>query len=95
MTDFAKKLFERTGIQEYDSCEAVVTETSYNGCFAYVTGPKDKVRSFVYGGYCVGDRLLVTVRINEEKERLYCKVESVVSFACDENERDFAFEDVA
>lgn len=92
MTDFAKKLFERTGIQEYDSCEAVVTETVYNGCFAHVTGSKDSVRSFVYGGYSTGDRLLVTVRINEAKERLYCKVDSVISFVADEEERSSAFE---
>lgn len=92
MTDFAKKLFERTGIQEYDSCEAVVTETSYNGCFACVKGPKDTVRSFVYGGYSAGDRLLVTVRINEAKERLYCKVDSVISFASYKEEKCSAFE---
>ena len=92
MTDFAKKLFERTGIQEYDSCEAVVTETVYNGCFARVTGPKSTIRSFVYGGFCVGDILLVTVRINEAKEKLYCKVDSVISFAADEEEKCSAFE---
>lgn len=92
MTDFAKKLFERTGIQEYDSCEAVVTETVYNGCFAHVTGPKNTVRSFVYGGFCVGDILLVTVRINDAKKRLYCKVDSVISFATDKEEKCFAFE---
>lgn len=95
MTSYKEELFERTGIQEYDSCYAVVTGTNSHGSYISITDSKTPLQSFVYGGYRIGDRLLVTVRLNEKRRRMICKVDSVVSYAFDVIERGSVFKDAA
>lgn len=95
MTSYKEEIFNRTGLQEYDSCEAVVIGTNLHGSYISITDTKTPLQSFVYGGYRAGDRLLVSVRINELKRRFSCKVDSVISYASDEFERSAAFKDVA
>ena len=95
MASYKEEILEKTGIHEYDSCEAVVIGTNYHGSYISITDSKVPLQSFVYGGYHIGDKLLVSVRVNDKKKRLLCMVDSVISYASDEFERRFVFNEVA